>query len=348
MESRRRNLQAVHFRASLELLVEWRNEREPTIADMSEHMQTIIADGSALAEWHAAAIVELDPKVARYASAIKRITGKPSSFYHAFQYKDMAVLADLWHRIPWMRDWQMEEILQDDDARKQIWDVLLQMSEFARGYHEIEIVAPSRTEISANIQAHRASRHPQKPAMGRGFDAMFEELMISAGIPKFKPASNVERVKLWMEQTAQHDVDQIIRDKNIQQLKSIPFKHDEFARVFAELSDDVDEAFWTKLSTMHSFAGVQNGIPNNMMSKIESTAQRLAGDIATGRTDMSALNIADLGRSVLEDCDPTDMEAFSANMGQILPMLTSLQSSMAKGGPGGFPMPLSGASAPEA
>ena len=87
---------------------------------------------------------------------------------------------------------------------------------------------------------------------------------------------------------------------------------------------------------MHSFAGVQTGIPTNMMSKIESTAHKLAGEIATGKTDMSSLNIADIGRTVLQDVDPSDMESFSQNMGNLLPMLGSLQNGLSAHMPKGM------------
>ena len=227
-----------------------------------------------------------------------------------------------------MCEWDMETLLAAPQTRQEIWEVMQQMSEFSKLYHTVDVQIPTRAEISANIASHRASKQPQKPALGRGFDSILEDLMGTLDVPMFKLASNVDRAALWGQEVKGVDITGIIAAKDGSKLRSIEFKHDEFARVFGVAKDTMDDAFWSKLTTLNSFAGVQSGIPSKMMSKIESTAHKLAGEIATGRADMSQLNIAELGRSVLEECDPQDMEAFTSNMGSLLPLLTNLQTNM--------------------
>ena len=46
---------------------------------------------------------------------------------------------------------------------------------------------------------------------------------------------------------------------------------------------------------------------------------------AAGTTDMSSINLAELGQSVIEQCDISDVEAIANNMNSLLPMLQGLQ-----------------------
>ena len=113
-----------------------------------------------------------------------------------------------------------------------------------------------------------------------------------------------------------------------QAIKSHPFAHDEFSAIFACVDEKAaTDAFQAKLNTMHGFAGVQTGIPSDMMSNIGSTAHNLAGEIATGKMDISSL-IGDIGGPLLQGLDQSGMESFSQNIGSLLPMLGNLQSGL--------------------
>ncbi len=336
MEERRRALQCQHFISSLKMIIECSGEPGPVARALLARLDQPEDAKAVMLEWHNILMKDLDPKKAKYASAIRRITGSAATYYHALSYKDYPVLQDLWPLLEWAVPLGIPDLVDDADSRNDVIRTLNQMSEFSRIACDCELVVPSRADISANIQAHRASKHPQKPTMARGFDAMLDDVMNQLGCTH-RLASNVERGPLWMKEAQNETLANGIKNRDWQAVKSHPFAHDEFAAIFACVDESTaTDAFWAKLNTMHSFAGVQTGIPTNMMSKIESTAHKLAGEIATGKTDMSSLNIADIGRSVLQDVDPSDMESFSENMGSLLPMLGNLQSGLSAHMPKGL------------
>jgi hypothetical protein len=325
MEERRRTLQCQHFIGSLKMIIECGTEPGPDACALLARLDDPDGAKAVVLEWHDVLMNELDPKKAKYASAIRRITGAAATYYHALAYRDFPVLQDLWPLLDWAVPLGIPALVDDADTRNDIIRTLSQMSEFSRIVCDCELAVPSRSDISANIQAHRTTKHPQKPTMARGFDAMLDDVMNQLGCTH-RLANNVERAPLWMKETQDETLASAIKNKDLQSFKAHTFAHYEFAAIFACVDEKTaTDAFWGKLNTMHSFAGVQTGIPSNMMSKIESTAHKLAGEIATGKTDMSSLNIADIGRSVLQDVDPSDMESFSANMGSLLPMLGNLQ-----------------------
>lgn len=331
MDEKLRQVQGSHFLASLNLLVEWRSQEQPHVSDLQQ--LTIIPTDeeerlTCIQEWHHALSAELNPKTVRYATAIRRITGTSACAYHALAYRDVAALNNVWETIPWIASWQMDVLLTSDS--RHVWELLNQMADFSKKFYKCIVKIPSRDEISANITRHRASRQPPKPAMTRGFDVAFDEITTLLGVTVDARSSGLaDRAGAWTQELENKSLSQIITDKNTPALKTFAFKHECFSSVFRRVSDNLtDESFWSKLRAMNSFAGVQNAIPNNMMSKIESTAHKLAGEIAAGKTDMSQLNIADIGKSVLQGVDPGEMEQFSQNMSSLLPLLNNLQGTM--------------------
>ena len=82
---------------------------------------------------------------------------------------------------------------------------------------------------------------------------------------------------------------------------------------------------WDLIEQINSFATVNGNVPSKVMRNIETTAHKLAGEIACGRADLSTLNLPQIGQSVLENCDVADVESLANNVGSLLPMLQTLQ-----------------------
>ena len=64
---------------------------------------------------------------------------------------------------------------------------------------------------------------------------------------------------------------------------------------------------------------MERAIPGNMMRGIESVASRLVQDINCGKTNLSQLNIEEIGQQVLSQVDQTDISSFAQNLDKIIP-----------------------------
>jgi len=204
-------------------------------------------------------------------------------------------------------------------TREQLWEFMCKINRHALQFFSYSLCVPTRGDIKENIQMHKASRMPSKPAMMRGFDTTFDELLKQINV---KLPTNVDRFDMWTEMSHKNDIVKIIQEKDSDALKRIEFGYG-IDNIFSDV--DMSDDMWAKVEQLNSFASVQKNIPNKMMSRIESSAHKLAGEIATGKTDFSKLNLAQLGQNVLEGCDTEDMEAFTNNMGNLLPVLQNLQ-----------------------
>ena len=135
-----------------------------------------------------------------------------------------------------------------------------------------------------------------------------------------------EAAKSWADAIKDHNLVQVCADRDVSALQAVPFSHPQTRSLFRDSHPHkFDDVAWKLIGELNSVSTVQGGIPPNMMNRIESTAHRIAGEIACGKTDLGNLNLAQLGQSVLEGCDTSEIQQLASGMGSILPMLQSLQ-----------------------
>ena len=275
--------------------------------------------------WHSSMKEPLPPTV-RYAAALKRIIGSDGTGYHACEYNDMVGLLSASHAESLISLGFDEFVDRPEAPRKTLWDLIKQMNSHTLQYYGASpVIVPSREEIHSNIKAHKASKTPSRPVVERGFDSCIQELAQSMGA---RPISDWgERAhESWTEAVKGGVLSEICKARDVQRLRSFKFSDLRLHNLFDCAPDDsyTDET-WTLIDKLNSLTAVQDGIPANMMKTIESKAQALASEIALGKTDMSKINLADLGQSVLEQCDIADVESMATNMSSLLPMLQGLQ-----------------------
>lgn len=274
-----------------------------------------------LQAWHAA-MSETLPTTVRYAPALKRILGVDGCAYHACEYSDMIGLLSACHAEA-LEVLGLDEFVdtQDADTKKTLWMLIKQINSHSLHYYDVNLTTPTREDIQANIKMHKAAKTPIKPAMTRGFETTMAELAALMGA---KPVDWSDAHAPWTE--AREGLARAYNARDVAALRTMPFSHEGLRNLFDCAPDDVfTEEMWQYVDKLNSLTAVQNGIPPKMMKTIESKAHALASEIAAGTTDMSSINLAELGQSVIEQCDVSDVEAIANNMSSLLPMLQGLQ-----------------------
>lgn len=306
----------------------------------------------AIASWHQGMLHPLTDRSIKYASALRRILGEEGTAYHACEYRDLSALL-LTSDVEMVRDLDVASALGDRAPMKErFWSFLATMNLHARDYFDYVLITPSRTDIGENIRKHKASKAPSKPAMLRGFDTCLDDLAEKLGV-----AAQVEgrggRAEEWGEAMERRDLNfrEACEAKDLATLrrcfpKQAALQEAEgrgkdglgtpkagggvVAAVFHADEDRFGDAEWDAVKQLCNFVGVHSSIPDKMMGRIETTAHKLAGEIAMGKADLGSLNLSEIGKSVLEGCDPSDMEEFTKNVGSLLPVLSSLQENVSQ------------------
>ena len=60
-----------------------------------------------------------------------------------------------------------------------------------------------------------------------------------------------------------------------------------------------------------------------MMRNIESVANKLVQDVASGRASLDSMDVEAIGQQVLSSVSPEEISAFAGNLDKILPALQS-------------------------
>ena len=301
---------------------------QPTIATARESRikLTGMVKGSderelaALKDWDENMRTPLDASAVRYAASLRRLLGEDGTLYHAVAYKDLpAIMASAKKFETLIALDPMTCLESKPECTAPMWQMLQTINGHATQYFDNAVRIPTPAEISQEIKLHKASKAPSRPAMARGFDTTFDTLIEKLHIQT--PPS------VDMAEWATPQVKAACESQNLTELRSALAT---CAPWFKDVDDGlIDASVWKLIAELHSFAGVSATVNTNLMSRIEATAHRLAGEVATGKTDLASLNLQELGESVLAGSNPEDIQALASGMGNLLPMLSTLQQGMA-------------------
>jgi len=327
-----------HFFETGQMLLDWWIATFPQAASPAVESKiklTGVVLGSAEREeeairaWHDGMSRPLSDKSIKYASALRRILGRDGAAYHACEYRDLSALI-LTADVDIVRDLDLASSLEGrPDDKSQFWTFLVQMNRFALQYLDVSFSLPSRSDIAENIRLHKVTKAPSKPAMLRGFDSTLDDLVEKVGVRWKEPYP--DKAGEWAAALGRKDVDfkAACADRDLPLLRRA-FPSGMVRDVFSAEDGAYDSEAWASVDQLCNFVGVHSSIPNKMMGRIETTAHKLAGEIALGKADLGSLNLSEIGQSVLEGCDPEDMEQFTKNMGSLLPVLKDLQENVAQ------------------
>ena len=117
---------------------------------------------------------------------------------------------------------------------------------------------------------------------------------------------------------------QAIQSK-IQVLSDIKF----YEKWTQDLHQETKDNVWEYINAMNKYAGLYSlysKVPMGMMSNIQNMATDIATKLESGTMDLSNLNIADLGQTVMQSMNPEDMQQFTQNMASNMGSLGNMQS----------------------
>ena len=265
----------------------------------------------------------LNPKRIRYGRALERLLGEPGTHYHACKYKDVDGLPVEFAGVA-LKNVIASNMLTDVEQTT-FWKFIDNLTRTAFVAQQIAPPrVPTRTEVHENIRNRKLSEdNGHDNTVVKGFHTAFLSLAEDCGCKgKYAVASDDDFKALqkeWYnmctnrfnEQCGQRHPDalQAISDK----FPSMTF------------ADVVSESTWKCITQLNGFTTVNQNVPVHMMGRIEDMAGMLANDIASGKVDMSSLNLDDIGKQVLAGCSETDMQNFAQNIGNILPALGNFQ-----------------------
>ena len=265
-------------------------------------------------KWCAGAQSPLKKGCAKYAKAVASITGAPACVYQAGAYRDI----DAIHASDkWLCDLNLPEKLRsaamNDKSRVIFWKYMDELNKHAYAATGIAVPrVPTSEEIAADIQRRKGlgSSLPtgKAPGLQQGLHELWKQLCESRGVAP----ENVDEV--GQKLTELSGVCMRCRDRDA----------DAFAEAAAALglgADPPTEEHWTLLDKAFGMATMESAIPAPMMRGIESVANKLVKDLASGNADLGALDIESIGKQVLCNVSNDDVSSFADNLDKILPAL---------------------------
>lgn len=268
---------------------------------------------------------------AKYAKAVQSLTGAPPTVYHAVSYKDADAAHATWESLRALDlPVKLKSEAMTDEARAIFWQYFDELSKHAfAACRKAPPPVPTPAEIDADIKRRKGggaggagaalqnglvevwaqlveARTGAAPTEGGG-GSIGPRLAKLATDKAFSAQVKARRVEAWTQVEAEF---QEMRGRG------------DGGR--GDGGVPTDEC-WALLDKALGLAQMEDAIPAPMMRGIESVANRLVQDIASGKADLASLNIEEIGQSVLSQVDTQDVTCFANSLDKILPALDKLQ-----------------------
>lgn len=271
---------------------------------------------------------------AKYMKAVESITGAPACIYHAFTYRDTTAMYASTSSPSLLRldlHTKMESTEWDESSKKICWEYLDELNKIA--YDAIDPASqwatvpkvPTRDEIQNDIMRRKAagtSSSNSGSTVSQGIAETFQKLCSLRGVTISCDADTI--VDLITKASSHRIPDQE------QDVGNLCRCHDP-AGFFALLkhafpdtdwgSDPPSDEEWDVLNKCIGLSSMRSAIPVPMMSGIETVANKIVNDIASGNADFNNLDVESIGQQVLSSVSTDEMNAFANNLDKILPAL---------------------------
>lgn len=285
--------------------------------------------------WYSNMMTKLTKKV-KYAKAIERILDEPGVMYHTCQYNDIDGLEqtsqnEMMLQIEIFDKYRSENMSESD--RKVFWKYINEINLACfKSCDKTPPYVPSRDEIQKNIKSKKTIpmvSEKESPSMNTAFKQALRDFCEKTSNADVTESLEEDTLKKWVSRWASYAQDTVngqkvtvlCNNKDIAGFIKISEHFSEFILDEGSINDDI----WNSIVQLNGYATVGESIPTNMMGKIENLANKLANDIVNGRTDLSSMNLNDIGQEVLSQCDESDMSKFADNIENLLPALQSFQ-----------------------
>ena len=313
-----------------QMLSMW-NDDEDT-QDMSTYFTGIVRGNDTLEKemlksWYDNTTAPLNKKV-KYCRAVERILGSNPLVYHACEYNDIDGLQMSSESKTLIRlnvfDKYKSGKMTDDD-KKIFWKFISGLNRSCFEFYDIQPPSvPTRDDISKNIKSRKSQSDELEdtPSMAKAFQNALTSLCNNLKQTDITTGMDIKSLMSRWSAFANDSVDNVkitvlCNDCNPVSLTSL-MKH------FPELQLEgnmLTPEIWDLIKQLNGYSVVDNNIPNQMMSKIENLASKLADDIVNGRSDMSNMNLSEIGQQVLSQCNEEEMSQFANNIENLMPAL---------------------------
>jgi hypothetical protein len=272
-------------------------------------------------------------KKVKYAKAVERLIGQPGNLYHACAYKDAAAIR-LSATSQRLQRLNIEEKLSShnfkEEDKEAFWKYLQEMNRLAFEYADAQVPeVPTREAIQKNIMQRSAFDSGANTNTSKGFVTALSTFNAARNMKSLYNYDNDEEMQkiyqtwssLSKKKFGNKTLEQACNDRDACVLERL-------GNEFPELeinSTELDEQHWGLLSKIVSFCTISDAIPNKMMNTIENMASSLASEIASGKRDLNSLNLDDIGKQVLSQVNPEDVQHFANNVDRIIPAIASMQ-----------------------
>lgn len=283
----------------------------------------------------------------RYRKSFRRLTGRDICGYDVIAYRD---LEPMWTIVSGVLGNQFDKsdlMLDDSNAMAALWDTLDAMSESSMMLTDKTPQSrPTSQQISDEIQAHKQKKKPepsnQASSTQRHDLSMAQWLTFRHAVQTvasaFGTTATADR-EAW-EKTFDDIVTEPVNgstviatlEKNDDEPILAQSKHMRKLVGVEDEQHDAQSDVWVtcgkEFKKLYNMRQLQQSLPPSMMSKIESHASDLAMKLQRGDMDMSEVNMASIGESILGGCTETDIDSLSNNIGTLLPTLNKLATSV--------------------
>ena len=270
--------------------------------------------------WIQALDEPLKKKSAKYARAVKSVTGHQALVYHTIMYHDVDAMTMSSEYFSQLNLSSKIQSLTNENVTI-FWQYLEELSNSAyASVRRTPPQVPTTNEISADIAKRKGTTSSVTPGLKTGLHEMWDKLceMRDASHNSIGTdiASRLNELSLYkIDDTTMNELCNSHDTRAFTQIISVfpflrgdPFSADEWSLFEKCMS----------LSTMHS------NIPLPMMQGIEDVANKLVADINSGKTDLSSLNVEAIDQQVLSGVSQADMNEFAKNMDKILPAMQKM------------------------
>lgn len=286
---------------------------------------------------------------AKYMKAVESITGKPACVYHAFAYRDTAAMYAS-SSSPALQRLDLHEKMQSDawdvKSKEICWEYLDELCRTA--YDAVPGATPpsvpSRDDIQKDIARRKASSTTGASGFGSnpasqnnqsvnsGVKETFQRICLVREVQGAEDlcadtlAANLSKAAsktlcVNNEDVTLGDLCRQQVDKGFYGVMKLCHPEGDWGDETREISSEV----WDLTNKCLGLATMKSAIPAPMMMGIENMANKLVNDIASGKTDMSSLNVEAIGQQVLSNVSPEEMSEFANNIDKILPALGQLK-----------------------
>lgn len=248
---------------------------------------------------------------AKYSKAVQSITGHPTAVYHAIAYHDVDAANASSEQL---QPLQLPTKVRSMDAANvtTFWGYMEDLNThcFAALQRPCPVV-PTTVEISANIAQRKGKAvASETPVLRQGVREMWNDLCKEC---------NADTVPL--PTAFPPDLEERCRERDVS--------------VWAELWGDATpsatpptDAQWEIVQRIAALASMESAIPQDMMTGIESVANKLVMDLQQGKADLGSLDVEAIGQQVLSQVSQEEIASFANNMDKILPALERMAPGM--------------------